>query len=65
MTPEERPNADVLLWRKSTYSGSGNQCVEVAQSGLTLLIRDTTNRAAGCLDLSTPAWSALLSALKH
>lgn len=65
MTPDERPDAGTLLWRKSTYSNAGNQCVEVAQSGPTLLIRDTKNRAAGHLDVSTLAWSGLLSALKR
>jgi hypothetical protein len=31
-------------WRKSSYSGNGNNCVEVATAGGLVAVRDTTNR---------------------
>jgi Domain of unknown function (DUF397) len=54
------------LWRKSTYSGNGNDCVEagVAEVGW-VLVRDTTNRAAGTLSLPASAWQAFAEGLKQ
>lgn len=51
-------------WRKATYSGSnGGGCVEVATSGA-VLVRDTTNRAAGHIDITPEAWKAFLNTLR-
>lgn len=52
-------------WRKSSYSsGAQSQCVEVAVSQGTALIRDTTDR--GLVTLSVPAatWTAFLTTLR-
>jgi len=38
---------DGMNWRKASYSGNGEACVEVASAGA-VLIRDTTDRAARC-----------------
>lgn len=65
MTPADRPVSAPLLWRKSTYSNAGNQCVEVAQSGPTLLIRDSKNLDTPALRVSRSAWSLLASTLKN
>jgi Domain of unknown function (DUF397) len=44
-------------WRKSSYSGSsGNDCVEVAKSDNTVLVRDTANRAGAVLAVPADAW---------
>ena len=52
-------------WRTSTYSGSnGGTCVEVADTSGAVLVRDTTNRGGGTLQLPATTWSALLIALK-
>lgn len=66
MTPADpRPAPADLPWRKSTYSNAGNQCVEVAQSGPTLLIRDSKNLASPPLRLSRNAWFALVNDIRR
>jgi hypothetical protein len=51
-------------WRKSSYSGTnGGGCVEVAKTGR-VLVRDTTNRAGGHIDVSAEAWQAFINKLK-
>ena len=52
-------------WRKSTYSGaSGSDCVEAATGHGVILVRDTTDRAAGTLAFTGSAWSAFLGSLR-
>lgn len=53
-----------LSWRKSTHSGGGNDCVEVAFTGDGAAIRDSKNPAAGALRLAVDDWSALLAAAR-
>lgn len=52
------------IWRKSSYSGSDNACVEVAD-GTRTLVRDTKNRDGGHLAVSPHAWAAFVHDLKH
>lgn len=49
-------------WRKSSYSGAGNDdnCVEVAFAGPAVAIRDSKNPADGRLILPLEQWRALL-----
>lgn len=47
-------------WRKSSFSGAGNDCVEVALTRDVALVRDTKYRAAGQLTLPSGALRALL-----
>lgn len=49
------------LWRKSTYSGSGDQCVEVAAlpHGLRA-VRDSKDPSGPALILSADGWRALV-----
>jgi hypothetical protein len=51
-------------WRKSSYSGGGNQCVEVAAVDGACAVRDSKNPAAGHLAFSAAAWEAFLAAVK-
>lgn len=51
-------------WRKSSHSGSGSNCVEVACGDGTMAIRDSKQPAAGHLTLPTPSVQALLTLLK-
>lgn len=51
-------------WRRSTYSGaSGNQCVEMADLGDTIAIRDSKNPGGPVLLLDPCAFDALLGAV--
>jgi hypothetical protein len=45
-------------WRKTTYSDTARQCVEVAQAGTACLVRDTTNRSGHQLTFGPRAWTA-------
>ncbi|MEV7589722.1 DUF397 domain-containing protein [Streptomyces sp. NPDC089922] len=56
----EQPN-----WHKSTYSGTNDNCVEVADSlpGV-VLIRDTKDHAQGRLTASPEAWAAFVSGVR-
>ncbi|WP_084628596.1 DUF397 domain-containing protein [Amycolatopsis nigrescens] len=45
-------------WRKSSYSGTQENCVEVAFAGRHVLLRDSKNPAAGHLAVSAGAFHA-------
>ena len=49
---------DSAPWRKSSYSGTnGGSCVEAADLGGIILVRDTTDRGGVVLRVSLDAWS--------
>lgn len=52
-------------WRKSSYSGGGNNCVEVAHLPGAAAVRDSKNPEGGQLLFSADAWEAFLSGIKH
>ena len=41
------PGTDLsrALWRKSTYSGGNGSCVEIANLGMAVAVRDSKDRA--------------------
>jgi hypothetical protein len=45
-------------WRKSSYSGGDNNCVEVGTAGAGIAVRDTKSPRGGTLDFSAIAWQA-------
>lgn len=50
-------------WRKSSRSGGGNNCVEVATPGSPAL-RDSKNPTQGPLTVEPACWPPFLAALK-
>jgi Domain of unknown function (DUF397) len=53
------------LWRKSSYSGNGGNCVEVADPGSRVLVRDTKQAGQGpVLAVSPDAWRRLVEQVK-
>jgi Domain of unknown function (DUF397) len=56
---------DKQPWRKSSYSDSQANCVEVADTTDTVLVRDTTDRDSGTLGFSAAAWRAFTGGLKR
>ncbi|WP_309148818.1 DUF397 domain-containing protein [Saccharopolyspora gregorii] len=52
------------MWRKSSRSNSGGNCVEVAVTPSTVGVRDTKNRAAGHFTASYEQWSTFVAAIK-
>ncbi|MGW4104242.1 DUF397 domain-containing protein [Streptomyces okerensis] len=60
MTPLNR-------WRKSSYSGGGegNDCVEIADLGTRIAIRDSKSPSRTPLSLPAPAFASFIDALKR
>jgi hypothetical protein len=62
------PTLDGLVWRKSSFSGSGGNssgCVEVAPiPGGGMAVRDTKDRSRAAHHHSTPAWQAFLHGIR-
>ncbi|MER6825352.1 DUF397 domain-containing protein [Streptosporangium sp. NPDC000563] len=52
------------IWRKSSLSGSGNNCVEVASVSGLIAIRDSKNPGGATLVFSRDDWSAFLGRVK-
>lgn len=50
-------------WRKSSYSGDANACVEVASTAELVGVRDSKARHSGTIILNPTAWAAFMSAL--
>ena len=52
-------------WRKSSYSGAnGGECVQVATTAGTVMVRDTRDRNGNVLSVPASAWRAFVSALR-
>jgi len=52
------------LWRKSSYSGNGGNCVEVADHDSRVLIRDTKDRTGPMLRFTPDAWRRFADQVK-
>jgi hypothetical protein len=51
-----------LVWRTSSYTGTGQNCVEVAPADSGVLLRDTKDHGAGpVIAFSAAQWSAFLA----
>lgn len=53
----------VGIWRKASYSGQGQDCVEV-RLDVEVGVRDTKAREVGQLTVGGEAWRALLAAVR-
>jgi hypothetical protein len=55
-----------MNWRKSSYSGSNSgNCVEVADQGNRVMVRDTKDRADVTLRFSPAAWLRFAEQVKR
>jgi hypothetical protein len=52
------------MWRKSSHSGAGNDCVEIALAETQTRVRDSKNPDAGMLHFGTPGWAIFLTATR-
>ncbi len=52
------------VWRKSSYSGSEANCVEVANATGLVKVRDTKDRQGPALTVSTDAWHRFTTGIK-
>jgi hypothetical protein len=54
-----------LMWRTASYSSNGGgNCVEVADHGNRVLVRDTQSRSGPVLWFSPDAWRRLVDQVK-
>ncbi len=62
MTSSDLPEA---TWRKSSYSGSGNDCVEVAANiqGV-VAVRDSKDPGGAVLTFTPGEWRAFLASMR-
>lgn len=51
-------------WRKSSYSGGDNNCVEVAATGASISVRDAKRLHGDVLRFSPGAWQAFTADLR-
>lgn len=58
-------SSPMTTWRKSSYSGSTNDCVEVADDLTGVIpVRDSKDPHGPALAFSPEAWSAFVAGLK-
>jgi hypothetical protein len=53
------------VWRKSSYSGSETNCVEVAEFDHAVAVRDSKNPSGPALIFGPLAWTAFVATLKQ
>jgi hypothetical protein len=53
-----------ILWRKSSYSVSSGNCVELADAGNAILVRHSKHPEAGHLTVSRSELAALVAAAR-
>ncbi len=55
--------SDTYNWRKSSYSGQGNTCAEVASLPHGAAVRDSKDPGGPVLEFSANAWQAFIRRL--
>ncbi|MFB8752234.1 DUF397 domain-containing protein [Streptomyces parvulus] len=55
-----------VSWHKSSYSGAeGGECVEVAETGDAVLVRDSKRPAEARLSFGAEAWGGFMRMAAH
>jgi len=57
-------NEVTAIWRKSSYSGSSGDCVEVAQLSGGAAVRDSKDQQGPSLRFTAVEWCAFIGAIK-
>lgn len=55
---------DDATWRTSSYTNSGETCVEVAALGTTRAVRDSKDSTGPALRFTTAEWSAFTTGVR-
>jgi hypothetical protein len=53
-----------IWWRKSSYSGGDNNCVEVGTIGAAIAVRDSKNPQGDALSFGAGAWQVFTGDLR-
>lgn len=53
------------VWRRSSYSGAGNDCVEIALVGGGAAVRDSKATSRGALLFHEKSWTAFLAMTRN
>ena len=53
------------VWRKSSRSGAGNDCVELVVANVGAAVRDSKNPEAGHVSFETVGWDAFMGVVKE
>ncbi|MFI1193826.1 DUF397 domain-containing protein [Micromonospora sp. NPDC020750] len=54
-----------LMWKKSTRSNAGGDCVEVATPPQAVMVRDSKDRQGPALSFSPSAWTSFVGGLRR
>lgn len=54
---------EASVWRVSSHTGGSGNCVEVGTARNAVVVRDTKNRDAGALRVSSSAWRTFTASL--
>jgi hypothetical protein len=58
------PDLAYALWRKSTYSGGNGSCVEIADLGAAVAVRDSKDPDGPALVFTTGQWRSFTNSIK-
>lgn len=64
MTAQPNPDA-TFTWRRSSASGGSGNCVEVARSASSVLVRDSSDQAGPILMFSQGGWRRFTWGIKN
>jgi hypothetical protein len=62
--PARQNRRSKLDWRKSRASGSSGECVEIACTGPSVLVRDSSRPSGSLLEFTPTQWSAFLNRVR-
>jgi Domain of unknown function (DUF397) len=62
--PAKQNRRSKLDWRKSRASAGNNECVEIARTGTSVLVRDSSKPSGALLEFAPAQWSAFLSRVR-
>jgi hypothetical protein len=54
-----------LIWRKSSHSSDGGNCVEMAKLDSSVLVRDSGDRSGAVLEFKRAQWLGLVRRIKN
>jgi hypothetical protein len=61
----QRNRHSTLIWHKSSASGGSGECIEVAGSGSSVLVRDSRDKSGVMLEFDHAQWRGFVRRLKQ